>query len=78
MSSHALLIRPSTPKRPARDHRDLWLERAEQHRHVHRSLGIELVGVMKSAGWKSGRWLDVVSMQKALGPGGTAAAVELA
>ena len=44
---------------------------------VHRTLGFEPVGVMKSAGWKSGRWLDVVIMQKALGPGGTAAAVDL-
>ena len=38
---------------------------------VHRTLGFEHVGVMKSAGWKFERWLDVVIMQKALGLGDT-------
>ena len=38
---------------------------------VHRSLGFEQVGVLKSSGWKFGRWLDVVIMQKALGVGDT-------
>lgn len=38
---------------------------------VHRTLGFEHVGVMKSAGWKFDRWLDVVVMQKALGLGDT-------
>jgi phosphinothricin acetyltransferase len=38
---------------------------------VHRTLGFEHVGVMKAAGWKFDRWLDVVIMQKALGPGAT-------
>jgi L-amino acid N-acyltransferase YncA len=42
---------------------------------VHRSLGFEHTGVLKSAGWKFGRWLDVVLMQRALGLGdGTDAA----
>ncbi|MEK8030103.1 N-acetyltransferase family protein [Ideonella sp. DXS29W] len=36
---------------------------------VHRRLGFEHVGVMKSAGWKFDRWLDVVIMQRSLGPG---------
>lgn len=36
---------------------------------VHRRLGFEHVGVMKSAGWKFERWLDVVVMQRALGRG---------
>ena len=39
---------------------------------VHRRLGFEDVGTMKAAGWKFGRWLDVVILQKALGPGATA------
>jgi phosphinothricin acetyltransferase len=38
---------------------------------VHRTLGFEHIGVMKAAGWKFDRWLDVVVMQKALGPGAT-------
>ncbi len=41
---------------------------------VHRALGFEPVGVMKSAGWKFGHWCDVVIMQKALGPGDSAPA----
>ena len=36
---------------------------------VHRTLGFEQIGVMKSAGWKFDRWLDVVVMQKGLGRG---------
>ena len=36
---------------------------------VHRTLGFEPIGVMKAAGWKFDRWLDVVVMQKALGQG---------
>jgi len=38
---------------------------------VHRTLGFEHIGVMKAAGRKFDRWLDVVVMQKALGPGAT-------
>lgn len=38
---------------------------------VHRALGFEDVGVMKSAGWKFGKWLDVVLMQRQLGQGDT-------
>jgi len=34
---------------------------------VHRSLGFENVGVLKSCGWKFGKWLDVVLMDKRLG-----------
>jgi L-amino acid N-acyltransferase YncA len=36
---------------------------------VHRACGFEDVGVFKAAGWKFGRWLDVVLMQKSLGEG---------
>jgi phosphinothricin acetyltransferase len=36
---------------------------------VHRALGFEQVGLMKAAGWKFERWLDVVVMQKSLGLG---------
>jgi phosphinothricin acetyltransferase len=36
---------------------------------VHRALGFGHAGVLKAAGWKFGRWLDVVLMQRALGPG---------
>jgi L-amino acid N-acyltransferase YncA len=39
---------------------------------VHRVLGFEQVGVMKAAGWKFERWLDVVVMQKSLGVGDSA------
>ena len=36
---------------------------------VHRACGFEDTGVLNAAGWKFGRWLDVVLMQKALGEG---------
>ncbi|TNF61412.1 MAG: N-acetyltransferase family protein [Burkholderiales bacterium] len=38
---------------------------------VHRALGFEQVGVVQSCGWKFGRWLDIVLMQKSLGQGDT-------
>jgi phosphinothricin acetyltransferase len=38
---------------------------------VHKALGFEHVGVVQSCGWKFGRWLDIVLMQKSLGPGDT-------
>ncbi len=43
---------------------------------VHRTLGFEHAGVMRAAGWKFDRWLDVVVMQKALGPGAATAPVD--
>ena len=36
---------------------------------VHAALGFEHTGVLRAAGWKFGRWLDVVLMQRALGSG---------
>lgn len=36
---------------------------------VHRAAGFSDVGVLKSCGWKFGRWLDVVMMEKTLGLG---------
>ena len=45
---------------------------------VHRTLGFEHVGTMKAAGWKFDRWLDVVVMQKSLGPGAGAAPMDTA
>jgi phosphinothricin acetyltransferase len=36
---------------------------------LHRSLGFAHTGLMKSSGWKFGRWLDVVLMQRQLGNG---------
>lgn len=36
---------------------------------VHASLGFRMVGTLRAAGLKFGRWLDVVTMQRALGRG---------
>ena len=36
---------------------------------VHRSRGFTQVGTLSACGWKFGRWLDVVLMEKALGMG---------
>ena len=45
---------------------------------VHRTLGFEHIGVMKAAGWKFDRWLDVVIMQKSLGQGAATDPVDAA
>ena len=36
---------------------------------VHASLGFQMVGTLRAVGIKFGRWVDVVSMQRSLGPG---------
>src|SRR5215470_1959259 len=36
---------------------------------LHRALGFRIVGTLRSAGFKFGRWIDIVLMQRALGPG---------
>jgi phosphinothricin acetyltransferase len=36
---------------------------------LHRAAGFRLVGTFEAVGFKFGRWLDTVLMQKALGPG---------
>lgn len=36
---------------------------------LHRRLGFRLVGTLDSVGWKLGRWVDVVFMQRSLGVG---------
>jgi phosphinothricin acetyltransferase len=36
---------------------------------VHRALGFRHVGTIESCGWKFGRWLDIVLMEKSLGEG---------
>jgi L-amino acid N-acyltransferase YncA len=41
---------------------------------LHSALGFEHVGVMRSSGWKHGRWLDTVLMQRPLGWGDVAPA----
>ena len=39
---------------------------------VHRACGFGPAGVLKAAGWKFDRWLDVVLMQRSLGQGSAA------
>lgn len=36
---------------------------------LHRAMGFADVGVLRSVGWKHGRWLDTVLMQRPLGAG---------
>jgi L-amino acid N-acyltransferase YncA len=38
---------------------------------VHASLGFHMIGTMRAAGIKFGRWIDVVTMQRPLGRGDT-------
>ena len=39
---------------------------------LHRRLGFSMVGTIRSAGYKFGRWVDTVLMQRALGAGDSA------
>ncbi|MBL0917545.1 MAG: N-acetyltransferase family protein [Hydrogenophaga sp.] len=34
---------------------------------VHRTLGFSHIGTVKACGWKFGRWLDIVLMERAIG-----------
>ena len=36
---------------------------------LHAALGFRQIGVIEGSGFKHGRWLDTVLMQRALGPG---------
>jgi phosphinothricin acetyltransferase len=38
---------------------------------LHRSLGCRMIGAVENVGYKFGRWLDSVNMQRALGAGAT-------
>jgi phosphinothricin acetyltransferase len=38
---------------------------------LHRALGFRMIGTVENVGYKFGRWLDSVNMQRALGPGAT-------
>jgi L-amino acid N-acyltransferase YncA len=40
---------------------------------LHRALGFRMIGNIENVGYKFGRWLDSVLMQRALGPGATTA-----
>lgn len=40
---------------------------------VHRAVGFRHVGTIESCGWKFGRWLDIVLMEKSLGEGSRSA-----
>jgi phosphinothricin acetyltransferase len=37
--------------------------------NLHKSLGFEMAGNLRSVGFKFGRWIDTVLMRRALGPG---------
>jgi phosphinothricin acetyltransferase len=40
---------------------------------LHAALGFRHVGILQDVGFKHGRWLDTLLMQRELGPGGTTA-----
>jgi L-amino acid N-acyltransferase YncA len=44
--------------------------------HLHAQAGFRLVGTLDNVGWKLGRWLDTVIMQRPLGAGASAPAAE--
>jgi L-amino acid N-acyltransferase YncA len=43
--------------------------RHEASIRLHAALGFRHVGVLENVGWKHGRWLDSVMMQRPLGTG---------
>jgi L-amino acid N-acyltransferase YncA len=43
---------------------------------LHARAGFHAVGTLENVGWKFGRWLDTVIMQRALGPGAAAPATD--
>ncbi|MCO5119286.1 MAG: N-acetyltransferase family protein [Burkholderiaceae bacterium] len=43
---------------------------------LHLALGFEAAGILRDSGWKFGRWLDTVFMQRALGAGAGAPGTE--
>ena len=45
---------------------------------LHRAMGFQDVGTIASCGWKFDRWLDIVLMEKAIGPGATQAPTDAA
>ena len=45
---------------------------------LHRACGFDLVGTFTAIGFKHGRWVDTVLMQRALGAGGEALPTEIA
>jgi phosphinothricin acetyltransferase len=45
---------------------------------LHTALGFQHVGVLSDCGWKFDRWLDVVLMERAVGPGSSLAAPQSA
>jgi phosphinothricin acetyltransferase len=44
---------------------------------LHSALGFTRAGVLPAVGFKFGRWVDIVLMQRALGPGKTSAPAEI-
>jgi phosphinothricin acetyltransferase len=38
---------------------------------LHRALGFRMIGTVENVGYKFGRWLDIVNMQRTLGAGAT-------
>jgi L-amino acid N-acyltransferase YncA len=42
---------------------------------VHRACGFDPSGILHAAGWKFGRWIDVVLMQRSLGEGRSTPAI---
>jgi phosphinothricin acetyltransferase len=50
-----------------------WIGDSANHSSIglHEAFGFERAGVLKSVGFKFGRWVDSILMQRALGPGDT-------
>jgi phosphinothricin acetyltransferase len=43
---------------------------------LHRALGFREIGIIEASGFKHGRWLDTLLMQRALGEGSSTLPIE--
>jgi hypothetical protein len=65
----------------ASHHRRQWprgLDRAARRARIRARRPFERAGLLRAVGFKFGRWVDSVLMQRALGPGDTMPPVERA
>jgi L-amino acid N-acyltransferase YncA len=68
-----LLLERLIVESETRDHRQMIAVIGDSAQHasiaLHTSLGFRMIGTFEAVGWKFGRWLDSVLMQRPLGNG---------
>jgi phosphinothricin acetyltransferase len=68
-----LLLKRLIVESETRDYRQMIAVIGDSAQHasiaLHKTLGFRMIGTFESVGWKFGRWLDSVLMQRPLGQG---------